>query len=155
MLELSEAIARAMEEQHISIRELAQKAHVSKTVVTGIRSGSRKNITLDKLKDLMELLVGAFNKQEVKKTRKAFPAESRSIASSLPYELLPSRCLVQALPIKPGKHFERPMHSLHTQPASTSGTGRRPLSASLTREDNSGCSAITENWQSIQDIVVI
>ena len=56
MLELSESIARAMEEQHISIRELAQKAHVSKTVVTGIRSGSRKNITLDKLKDLIDVL---------------------------------------------------------------------------------------------------
>ena len=40
MLEISETIAKAMEEQHISIRELAQKAHVSKTVVTGIRSGS-------------------------------------------------------------------------------------------------------------------
>lgn len=56
MLELSESIARAMEEQHISIRELAQKANVSKTVVTGIRSGNRKNITLDKLKDLIDVL---------------------------------------------------------------------------------------------------
>jgi len=56
MLEISETIAKAMEEQHISIRELAQRAHVSKTVVTGIRSGSRKNITLDKLKDLIDVL---------------------------------------------------------------------------------------------------
>ncbi len=56
MLELSETIAKAMEEQHLSIRELARKAHVSKTVVTGIRSGSRKNITLDKLKDLIDAL---------------------------------------------------------------------------------------------------
>ena len=56
MLELSETIAKAMEEQHLSIRELARKAHVSKTVVTGIRSGSRKNITLDKLKDLIDVL---------------------------------------------------------------------------------------------------
>ena len=56
MLELSETIARAMEDQHISIRELAQRAHVSKTVITGIRSGSRKNITIDKLKDLIDVL---------------------------------------------------------------------------------------------------
>ncbi|MEW5814476.1 MAG: helix-turn-helix transcriptional regulator [Spirochaetota bacterium] len=56
MLELSETIAKAMEEQHISIRELAKKAHVSKTIVAGIRSGSRKNITLDKLKDLFDVL---------------------------------------------------------------------------------------------------
>lgn len=56
MLEISETISRAMDEQHISIRELAQKAHVSKTVITGIRSGSRKNITLDKLKDLIDVL---------------------------------------------------------------------------------------------------
>ncbi len=56
MLELSETIAKSMEEQHMSIRELARKAHVSKTVVTGIRSGSRKNITLDKLKDLIDVL---------------------------------------------------------------------------------------------------
>ena len=56
ILDLSETIAGAMEEQHISIRELAQRANVSKTVVTGIRSGSRKNITLDKLKDLIDVL---------------------------------------------------------------------------------------------------
>jgi DNA-binding Xre family transcriptional regulator len=56
MLEISENIAKAMEEQHITVRELARKAHVSKTVVTGIRSGSRKNITLDKLKDLIDAL---------------------------------------------------------------------------------------------------
>jgi predicted transcriptional regulator len=56
MLELSETIARAMEEQHISIRELARRARVSKTVVTGIRSGRRKNITIDKLKDLVDAL---------------------------------------------------------------------------------------------------
>ena len=56
MLELSENIAKAMEEQHISVRELAKRAHVSKTVVTGIRSGRRKNITLDKLKDLIDVL---------------------------------------------------------------------------------------------------
>ena len=46
ILELSETIAKVMEEQHISVRELAKRAHVSKTVVTGIRSGRRKNITL-------------------------------------------------------------------------------------------------------------
>ena len=56
MLELSENIAKAMEEQHISVRELSKRAHVSKTVVTGIRSGRRKNITLDKLKDLIDVL---------------------------------------------------------------------------------------------------
>ncbi len=55
MLELSENITKAMEQQHISVRELA-RAHVSKTVVTGIRSGRRKNITLDKLKDLIDVL---------------------------------------------------------------------------------------------------
>jgi len=56
MLKLSETIAKTMEEHHISVRELAKRAHVSKTIVTGLRSGRRKNITLDKLRDLIDVL---------------------------------------------------------------------------------------------------
>jgi DNA-binding Xre family transcriptional regulator len=52
-LEVSEFIARQMNEQEMSVRRLAALADVSPTVIQGIKSGTRKNIEYATLKALM------------------------------------------------------------------------------------------------------
>lgn len=51
---LSELLIAAMEHDHISVRKLAVAAGVSPTIIQGLRSGSRTNITIDTLSRILE-----------------------------------------------------------------------------------------------------
>jgi len=53
---LTETICEAMEEQNISVRELASRAHVSKTTVMQLRTGDAESVTLKKLKQILKAL---------------------------------------------------------------------------------------------------
>ena len=53
---LSEFLIDAMAEKHISVRKLADAAHVSPTVIQNIRSGKSTNVTLNKLNNLITVL---------------------------------------------------------------------------------------------------
>jgi len=53
---LSEFLIEAMEKEHISVRKLAEEAHVSPTVIQNIRSGKTTNVTLNKLNSLTSVL---------------------------------------------------------------------------------------------------
>lgn len=53
---LSEIILQLMEEEHISVRELAKAAAVSPAVIQDIRSGNRTNITLLNLSKILKAL---------------------------------------------------------------------------------------------------
>jgi DNA-binding Xre family transcriptional regulator len=53
---LSETLCQAMEENQVSVRKLAEQAHVSAGFIQGIRSGKAKNITLGKLSPVLEAL---------------------------------------------------------------------------------------------------
>jgi DNA-binding Xre family transcriptional regulator len=53
---LSEFLIEAMEKEHISVRKLAEQAHVSPTVIQNIRSGKTTNVTLKKLTSLTSAL---------------------------------------------------------------------------------------------------
>ena len=46
---ISEMLIAAMEQDGISVRELAKEAGVSPTIIQGIRSGTRENITVKSL----------------------------------------------------------------------------------------------------------
>ncbi len=51
---LSELILAAMEEDHVSVRRLAAAAGVSPTIIQGLKSGERKNITVDTLSKVLD-----------------------------------------------------------------------------------------------------
>jgi len=51
---LSELLIAAMEHDHISVRKLASAAGVSPTIIQGLRSGSRANITIDTLSKILD-----------------------------------------------------------------------------------------------------
>src|SRR5262249_14460303 len=51
---LSELLIAAMEQDHISVRKLAAAAGVSPTIIQGLKSGSRKNITIDTLSKILD-----------------------------------------------------------------------------------------------------
>lgn len=51
---LSELLIAAMEHDHISVRKLAAAAGVSPTIIQGLRSGSRANITIDTLSKILD-----------------------------------------------------------------------------------------------------
>lgn len=51
---LSELLIAAMEQDHISVRKLATAAGVSPTIIQGLRSGSRTNITIDTLSKILD-----------------------------------------------------------------------------------------------------
>lgn len=53
---LSEIVLQLMEEERISIRELAKAADVSPSVIQDIRSGNRMNITLINLSKILKAL---------------------------------------------------------------------------------------------------
>ncbi len=53
---LSEIILQLMEEEKLSVRELAKAAEVSPTVIQDIRSGNRTNITLANLSKILKAL---------------------------------------------------------------------------------------------------
>ena len=55
---LSEIILQLMEEERISVRELAKAAAVSPAVIQDIRSGARANITLRNLSKIIKALGG-------------------------------------------------------------------------------------------------
>lgn len=61
---LSEVVLALMEQSAISVRELAREVGVSPTVIQGIRSGKRVNITLSTLFELTSAL-GATVKLEI------------------------------------------------------------------------------------------
>lgn len=51
---LSELLIAAMEHDHISVRKLAAAAGVSPTIIQGLRSGSKTNITVDTLSRILD-----------------------------------------------------------------------------------------------------
>jgi hypothetical protein len=51
---LSELLIAAMEHDHISVRRLASAAGVSPTIIQGLKSGSKTNITIDKLSKILD-----------------------------------------------------------------------------------------------------
>lgn len=51
---LSELLIAAMEHDHISVRKLASAAGVSPTIIQGLKSGSRANITVDTLSKILD-----------------------------------------------------------------------------------------------------
>lgn len=53
---LSEIILAIMEENHISIRKLAQEAGVSPSLVQDLKSGKRDNLTLKSFSSLIDVL---------------------------------------------------------------------------------------------------
>ncbi len=53
---LSEILLQLMEEEQLSVRELAKEAEVSPSVIQDIRSGNRKNITLSNLSKILKAL---------------------------------------------------------------------------------------------------
>lgn len=53
---LSEMLIAAMEYDNISVRKLAEAAGVSPTIIQGIRSGTRKNITMQNFLKILKVL---------------------------------------------------------------------------------------------------
>jgi transcriptional regulator with XRE-family HTH domain len=53
---LSELLLAAMEEDHISIRKLAQEAGVSPSLVQDLRSGKRDNLTVKNFSSIVDAL---------------------------------------------------------------------------------------------------
>ncbi|MCG6195669.1 helix-turn-helix domain-containing protein [Leptospira sp. FAT2] len=53
---LSEMISELMEQEHISVRELAEKTNLSPTVIQDIKSGKRDNPTFNSLISVIEAL---------------------------------------------------------------------------------------------------
>lgn len=53
---LSELLIAAMEQDHISIRKLAAAAGVSPTIIQGLRSRSKTNITIDTLSKILDAI---------------------------------------------------------------------------------------------------
>lgn len=52
---LSELIIALMEDNETSVRKLAQAAHLSPTIIQGLRSGSRKNLTVQTLLNILDV----------------------------------------------------------------------------------------------------
>jgi len=53
---LSELLIAIMEEDEISVRKLAKAAGISPTVIQGLRSGSKKNITMNNFLKILKVL---------------------------------------------------------------------------------------------------
>ena len=51
---LSELLIAAMEHDHISVRKLASAAGVSPTIIQGLKTGSKTNITIDTLSRILD-----------------------------------------------------------------------------------------------------
>lgn len=51
---LSELLMAAMEHDHVSVRKLASAAGVSPTIIQGLKSGSKTNITIDTLSKILD-----------------------------------------------------------------------------------------------------
>lgn len=53
---LSELLFAAMEKDHVSVRKLAAAAGVSPTIIQGLKSGSRRNITIETLSKILDAI---------------------------------------------------------------------------------------------------
>jgi DNA-binding Xre family transcriptional regulator len=53
---VSELLLAAMEEDQLSVRKLAEAAGVSPTIIQGLRSGKRTNITLETLSKILDVI---------------------------------------------------------------------------------------------------
>ena len=53
---LSELLIAAMEEDEVSVRKLAKAAGISPTIIQGLRSGSKKNITITNFLKILKVL---------------------------------------------------------------------------------------------------
>lgn len=53
---ISELLIAAMEQDHISVRKLALAAGVSPTIIQGLKSGSKTNITIDTLSKILDVI---------------------------------------------------------------------------------------------------
>lgn len=53
---VSELLIAAMKQDHISVRKLAAAAGVSPTIVQGLKSGSKTNITIDTLSKILDAI---------------------------------------------------------------------------------------------------
>jgi transcriptional regulator with XRE-family HTH domain len=53
---ISELLIAAMEQDHISVRKLAMAAGVSPTIIQGLKSGSKTNITIDTLSKILDVI---------------------------------------------------------------------------------------------------
>jgi DNA-binding Xre family transcriptional regulator len=53
---LSELLVAAMEHDHLSVRKLATAAGVSPTIIQELKSGTRKNITIDTLSRILDAI---------------------------------------------------------------------------------------------------
>lgn len=51
---LSELLIAIMQRDHVSIRKLAEAAGVSPTIVQGLKTGTRTNVTLDTLSKILD-----------------------------------------------------------------------------------------------------
>lgn len=53
---ITELLLAAMEEDNISVRKLAAAAGVSPTIIQGLRSGKKSNITIDTLSKILDAI---------------------------------------------------------------------------------------------------
>jgi DNA-binding Xre family transcriptional regulator len=53
---ISEKICEAMNEMDLSVRQLAEKAHVSKTTIMNLRTGDAQKISVRKLNNILHIL---------------------------------------------------------------------------------------------------
>ncbi len=63
---VGEFLSEAMQENHISVRKLAERAGVSPSIIQNIKSGKSSNITLKKLSGLTSALGYRINFQKVR-----------------------------------------------------------------------------------------
>ena len=71
---LSELLLALMEEDHISVRKLAEAAGVSPSLVQDLRSGKKDNLTLKNFSSLTDVLgYDIVLEQREKKNKKEFP----------------------------------------------------------------------------------
>jgi len=53
---ISETICEAMNERNLSVRQLADRAHVSKTTIMNLRTGDAQKISVRKLNSILSIL---------------------------------------------------------------------------------------------------
>jgi DNA-binding Xre family transcriptional regulator len=53
---ISELLLAAIKEDHISVRKLAAEAEVSPTIIQGLKSGKKTNITIETLSRILDVI---------------------------------------------------------------------------------------------------
>ncbi len=66
---ISEQICEAMNEMQISVRQLAEKAHVSKTTIMNIRTGDAERISVRKLNSILNALNYKLSIEKINRVR--------------------------------------------------------------------------------------